>query len=403
MRQAASATCLALALLGCVACPGGAMAQFASEVVRIGVLTDETGPYSDSAGPGSILAAKMAMEDFGALVKGHKIEIVDADTQNKPDVAAAIARRWFDTEGVSAIVDLPVTPIAFAVQDIARQKNKAVMITASAASEFTSKTCSPVSTHWADDTHALAAGTARALSAEDGKPWFFITVDIAFGAALQREATRVIEASGGSVVGSVRHPVGASDFSSLLLQAQASGASVIGLASVGGDLVNILKTAGEFGIGHDGKQNLAGFLVYINDVNALGLDVAKGLYVTSGFYWDQNDASRAFAKRFYARQHAMPSKNQAEVYTAVRHYLEAVEATGSDDAVAVNKAMRAAPIDYFGHKASIREDGRVLYDLTLYRVKDSGASKYPWDYYQALRTIPADEAFLPVNHDACKF
>lgn len=403
MRKSTSAAVLAIALWGGVAFPGGAMAQFASDVVRIGVLTDETGPYSDSAGAGSILAAKMALEDFGGSVKGHKVEIVDADTQNKPDVAAAIARRWFDTEGVSAIVDLPVTPIAYAVQEIARQKNRTVMITASAASEFTSKTCSPVSTHWADDTHALAAGAARALSADGGKPWFFITVDIAFGAALQREATQVIEASGGSVVGSVRHPVGGSDFSSLLLQAQASGASVIGLASVGGDLVNILKTAGEFGIGHDGKQTLAGFLVYINDVNALGLDVAKGLTFASGFYWDQNDAARAFAKRFFAQRHAMPSKNQAEVYTAVRHYLEAVAAVGGDDAVAVNKAMRAAPVDYFGHQASIRDDGRVLYDLTLYRVKDASESKYPWDYYRALRTIPASEAFLPVNHDACKF
>ena len=403
MRRPDSAAIAAIALWACVVFPGGAMAQFSSDVVRIGVLTDESGPYADSAGPGAILAAKMAVEDVGGAVKGHRIEIVDADTQNKPDVAAAIARRWFDTEGVSAIVDLPVTPIAYAVQEIARQKNKTVMITASAASEFTSKNCSPVSTHWADDTHALAAGTARALSADGGKPWFFITVDIAFGAALQREATQVIEASGGSVVGSVRHPVGASDFSSLLLQAQASGAKVIGLASVGGDLVNILKTAGEFGIGRDGKQNLAGFLVYINDVNALGLDIAKGLYVTSGFYWDQNDAARAFAKRFYAQRRAMPSKDQAEVYTAVRHYLEAVEATGTDDAVAVNNAMRAAPIDYFGHKASIREDGRVLYDLTLYRVKDPGESKYPWDYYQPLRSVPASEAFLPVNREVCKF
>ena len=403
MRRSASATLLAITLLGCAAFPSGVMAQFTSDVIRVGVLTDETGPYSDSAGPGSILAAKMAAEDLGGVVKGHKIEIIDADTQNKPDVAAGIARRWYDTEGVSAIVDLPVTPIAFAVQEIARQKNKTVMITASAASELTSKSCSPVSTHWADDTHALAAGAARALSADGGKPWFFITVDIAFGAALQRDATEVIQAAGGSVVGSVRHPVGASDFSSLLLQAQASGANIIGLASVGGDLVNILKTAGEFGIGHDGKQNLAGFLVYINDVNALGLDIAKGLYITSGFYWDQNDASRAFAKRFYARQHAMPSKNQAEVYTAVRHYLEAIATVGGDDAVAVNKAMRAAPVDYFGHNASIREDGRVLYDVTLYRVKDRADSKYPWDYYQALRTIPASEAFLPINHDACKF
>ncbi|MGO9419152.1 ABC transporter substrate-binding protein [Roseiarcus sp.] len=399
MTRRAPAAIAAFALWGCLIATGAASAEFASDRVRIGVLTDESGPYADSAGPGAILAAKMAAEDFGGAVKGHKIEIVDADTQNKPDVAAAIARRWYDAEGVNAIVDLPVTPVAFAVQEIARQKNRTVMITASAASEFTTKACSPISSHWADDTHALAAGTAKALSAEGGKNWFFITVDIAFGKALQEAATQVIEAAGGKVIGSVRHPVGASDFSSLILQAQASGADIIGLASVGGDLVNILKTANEFGVGHDGNQTLAGFLVYIDDVNALGLDVAKGLYVTTGFYWDQNDEARAFARRFFEQRHAMPSKDQAEVYVAVKHYLQAMDAAGTDDAVAVNKAMRAAPVDYFGKKATIREDGRVLYDLTLYRVKGPADMKAPWDYYAPLRTIPADEAFLPINKD----
>lgn len=300
-------------------------------------------------------------------------------------------------------MDLPVTPVAFAVQDVARQKNRSVMITASAASEFTSKACSPVGTHWADDTHALAAGTAKAVGAEGGKTWYFITVDIAFGKALQEAASQVIEAAGGKVIGSVRHPVGASDFSSLIVQAQASGADVIGLASVGGDLVNILKTANEFGVGHDGKETLAGFLVYINDVNALGLDVAKGLYVTTGFYWDQNDHARAFAKRFFDVRHAMPSKDQAEVYVAVKHYLQAMDAAGTDDAVQVNKAMRAAPVDYFGKKATIREDGRVPYDLMLYRVKSAADSRAPWDYYTPLRTIPADEAFLPINRVSCNF
>jgi len=392
---------VAMALLGWVWSHDPARAQFSGESIRIGVLTDESGPYADASGPGAILAAQMAVDDIGGKVRGHTIEIVHADTQNKPDVAASIARRWFDTQGVSAIVDLPVTPVALAVQEIARQKNKSVMITASAASEFTSKACSPVSTHWADDTHALAAGTARALSAEGAKSWFFITVDIAFGAALQRDATQVIAASGGSVVGSVRHPVAASDFSSLLLQAQSSGAKIIGLASVGGDLVNIVKTAGEFGIGRGGNQSLAGFLVYINDIHALGLDVANGLTVTSGFYWDQSEPARNFAKRFYEKQHAMPSKDQAEVYTAVKHFLRAIETAGTDEAVAVNKTMRTMPIDYFGRNATIRSDGRVLYDLTLYRVKKSAESKYPWDYYEALRVIPSSEAFLPINHEAC--
>jgi len=392
---AISLTLLALA-------PSPSVAQFANDVLRVGVLTDESGPYADSAGPGSILAARMAVADFGGSVKGHRIEIVDADTQNKPDTAAGIARRWFDTEGVSAIVDLPVTPVAFAVQDVAKQKNHNVMITASAASEFTSKACSAVSTHWADDTHALAAGTAQALSEGGGKSWFFITVDIAFGSALQREATTVIEKAGGKVLGSVKHPVGASDFSSLLLQAQASGADIIGLASVGGDLVNLLKTAGEFGIGRDGRQSLAGFLVYIDDVNALGLETAKELYVTSGFYWDQNDQSRAFARRFFEARKMMPSKDQAEVYTAVKHYLQAVDAAGTDEAKAVNAAMISAPVDYFGRPETIRADGRALYDLTLYRVKTPQESRAPWDDYQPVRTIPAAEAFLPAS-EACRF
>ncbi|MFO1167256.1 MAG: ABC transporter substrate-binding protein [Rhodoblastus sp.] len=365
--------------------------------LRIGVLTDESGPYADSAGPGSILAAEMAVADFGGSVKGRKIEIVHADTQNKPDIASSIARRWFDNEGVNAIVDLPVTPIAAAVQQLAKEKNRTVMITASATSDFTSKWCSPVSTHWADDSHALAAGTAKAISADGPKSWYFITVDIAFGAALQRDATEVIEATGGKVLGASKHPVNAPDFSSLLLQAQASKAEKIGLASVGGDLVNEIKQAHEFKIGADGKQALIAFLVYIQDIHALGLNTAQGLNVTSGFYWDQSDASRAFAKRFFEKRKMMPSKNHAEIYTAVSHYLRAVDKAGTDEAVAVNKAMRAAPVDYFGKPAAVRGDGRVVYDLTLYRVKKPDESKAPWDYYAPVRAIKASEAFLPAS------
>ncbi len=365
--------------------------------LKIGVLTDESGPYADSSGPGSILAAEMAVADFGGSVKGRKIEIVHADTQNKPDVASAIARRWFDTEGVNAIVDLPVTPIAAAVQALAKEKNRTVMITASATSDFTAKWCSPVSTHWADDSHALAAGTAKAISASGPKSWYFITVDIAFGAALQRDATEVIEATGGKVLGTAKHPVNAPDFSSLLLQAQNSGAQEIGLASVGNDLVNEVKQAHEFGIGKDGKQSLIAFLVYIQDINALSLNTAQGLHVTAGFYWDQNDKARAFARRFFDKRKMMPSKNHAEIYTAVLHYLQAIDKAGTDEAVAVNKAMRAAPVDYFGRSATLRGDGRVLYDLTLYRVKKPADSKAPWDYYEKVRDIPAAEAFLPAN------
>lgn len=378
-----------------------ASAQTTGDTLKIGVLTDESGPYADAGGPGSILAAQMAIDDAGGKAAGRKVEIVHADTQNKPDVAAAIARRWYERENVSAIIDLPVTPVALAVQELAKQMNRTVMITAAATSDFTSKFCSPVSTHWADDTQALAAGTAKALSAKGPASWFFITVNISFGEALQKAATEVIEASGGKVLGSVRHPVNNADFASQLLQAQSSGARYIGLASVGGDLVSILKQAKEFGLGKDDKQALVGFLIYINDINALGLDAAGGLTVTSGFYWDQSEASRAFAKRFFDKQKAMPSKNQAEIYVAVKHYLNAVEAAKTDEAVAVNKQMRSAAFDYFGKPASVRSDGRVLYDLALYQVKPKSQSQYPWDYYKKIGDVAKADAFLPVNKTAC--
>ena len=389
---------LAMGLLVLFGGPAGAQLP---GTIRIGVLTDESGPYADTGGRGSVLAAKMAVADFGGSLDGHKIEIVDADTQNKPDVASTIARRWFDTDGVNAVVDLPVTPVALAVQQLAKDKNRTVMITAAAISEFTSKFCSPVSTHWADDTHALTTGTAKALLEEGGKAWFFITVDMAFGAALQRDATAVVLQGGGHVVGDAKHAIGATDYSSQLLQAQSSGADVVAFASVGGDLVNLIKQAHEFGLGADGKQKLGGFLIYISDIHSLGLATARGLNLTTGFYWDQSDESRAFAKRFMAEAHMMPGKDHAAVYTAVLHYLQAVKQSGSVDAVTVNRAMRAAPVDYFGHKATLRSDGRLMDEVTLYRVKTPAESKAPWDYYQSVQTIPASDAFLSENPD-CK-
>ena len=374
-----------------------AHAQFANNVLRIGVLTDEAGPYADSAGPGSILAAEMAVADFGGAVKGHKIEIIHSDTANKPDVAAGVARRWFDTEGVAAIVDLPVTPVAFAAQDIAVAKKKTVMITAAATTDITAKRCNIVSTHWADDNNALAGGTAKAIMAGGGgKSWYFIAVDIAFGAALQNDATKVIDANGGKVLGSARYPVGNADFASLLLKAQASKADYIGLAAVGADLVTAIKQAHEFGLGKPPEPSLIGFLIYINDIHALGLETAQGLNVTSSFYWDQSDAARKFSQRFFDKRKAMPSRNQAQIYTAVLHYLRAVDAAGTDDAAAVGKRMRELPIDYFGKKASLRADGRLMTDLTLYRVKAPGESKKPWDYYEPVRTIAANDAILPM-------
>ena len=374
-----------------------AQAPFSNDIVKIGVLTDEAGPYADSAGPGSILAAEMAVADFGGTVKGHKVEIVHADTANKPDVAAGVARRWFDTEGVSAIVDLPVTPVAFAVQDLAVAKKKTVMITAAATTDITTKRCNIVSTHWADDNNALAGGTAKAILASGGgKSWYFITVDIGFGGALQNDATKVIEAGGGKVLGASKFPVNNADFTSLLLKAQDSKAEDIGLAAVGNDLVTAIKQAHEFGLGKPPGPSLVGFLIYINDIHSLGLETAQGLNVTSSFYWDQNDAARKFADRFFAKRKAMPSRDQALIYVAVKHYLQAIDKAGTDDAAAVGKAMRELPVDYFGKKASLRADGRLMTDLMLFRVKSPAQSKKPWDYYEPVRTITAAEAFLPM-------
>ncbi len=369
--------------------------------LRIGVLTDETGPYADSGGAGSVVAARLAAADAGATVLGRPVEIVHADHQNRPDIAAAIARRWYDTEGVDAITDLPVTAIALAVLQVARERRRTVMITAAATSDITAKYCTPTSTHWADDTHALTAGTAGAVVGSGAKTWFFITVDHAFGAAMQRDAAAVIAASGGSVLGNGRHPIGETDYAALLVRAQASGAQAIGLASVGGDLINLIKQASEFGLLRPGGPVMVAFLTYITDIHALGLPIAQGLTFSSGFYWDQTEAARAFARRFAAERRAMPTKNQAAIYTAVRHYLQSTAAAGSDDPITVGRAMQARPVDYLGHPAEVRADGRVLYDLTLFRVKTPAESRGPWDTYTALRTLPASEAFLPMNAAAC--
>ncbi len=362
--------------------------------VRVGVLTDQTGPYADSGGAGSVLAARMAAQDFGPTVIGRGIEIIEGDTRNKPDVAGVIARQWYDS-GVDVIVDLPVTPVAAAVQQIAREKNRSVMITASVLSEFTSKWCSPVSSHWADDVHTLALGATRLLT-ETGKTWFFITVDFSFGDALMAEATRAVAAKQGKVLGSIKFPIGATDFGTQILQAQSSGADFIGLIAVGNDQVNLIKQSVEFGLTRGGAH-VACFLIYITDIHALGLDVTQGLTFPAGFYWDQSDVSRAFAKRFMAEQKAAPTKNQAGIYASVSHYLRAMAEAGTADAVAVNKAMRARPVDYLGRPATLRADGRLLYDVTLYRVKSPAGSHAPWDYYTAAGTLPAAEAFLPAN------
>lgn len=372
---------------------GHARAQ-STDRVRIGVLTDSAGPYSSSGGPGSVVAAKLALADFGPSVLGKPIEIITGDTQNKPDVAGAIARQWYD-EGVDAIVDLPVTPVALAVQQIAREKNKTVMITAAAISEFTSKFCSPVSSHWADDTHAMAVASGQVLTGLGGKSWFFITVDFSFGLGLQAAASEIIEAAGGKVIGSAKFPLGNTDFSSQILQAQTSGAQVIGLAAVGGDQVNLIKQASEFGLTTSGAQSMAGFLVYIPDIAALGLPVAQGLSFGSNFYWNTNDGTRAFAKRFLAERRIVPNKNQAAVYAATRHFLRAMTQAGTRDAVAVNQAMRTMPVDWFGEPVTLRTDGRLMTPMTVYRVRALADSKGPFDLYTAIGHLTPEQAFLP--------
>jgi branched-chain amino acid transport system substrate-binding protein len=386
------------ALLAALAAPTFARAQ-PGKPVRVGVLTDETGPYADSGGAGSIFAAQEAVRAFGGSVLGQPVEVLHADTQNKPDVASSIARGWYDS-GVDLITDLPVTPVAAAVQQVGREKLRGVIITAAAVTEFTSKLCAPISVHWADDTHALAAGTARRVVERGGKAWFFITVDFAFGIALQREAADAIAPAGGRVVGAVRYPLGNTDYSSQILAAQSSvqadGVDVIGLASVGNDQVNLIKQAHEFGLVRGATPTLVAFLVYITDIHALGLAAAQGLTFSSGFYWDQGDQARAFGERFFATRRAMPTRNQAAVYASTLHFLKAMAQAGTRDALAVNRAMRAMPADYLGRSAQIRADGRALYDLTLYRVKAPGASQRPWDYYEALATIPAADAFAPM-------
>ncbi|MBP2227361.1 branched-chain amino acid transport system substrate-binding protein [Azospirillum agricola] len=374
----------------------------AAQPVRIGVLADEAGFASDIGGKGATVAARMAVEDFGGTVLDRPIEIVSADMQNKPDVASNIVRRWFDLDGVDMVTDIPVSSVALAVQAVAREKKKVLMISAATTTELTNAQCSPYSIHWADDTASLAVGATKAVVQAGGTSWYFITADFAFGTAMEKAATDAIKQAGGSVLGSVKHPIGTSDFGSYLLSAQASGAKVVALANVGADTIGAIKQAGEFGL-TAGGQRMVGYIVFITDVHSLGLDLAKGLYVTEGFYWDQNDKTRAWSKRFFERHGKMPSKEQANTYLATLHWLKAVKAAGTTDSEPVTARMKAMPTDYFGTPGSIRKDGRVLYDLALYQVKSPAESKAPWDYYTQVRSIPASEAFLPLESSTCPF
>lgn len=398
MMRLVFVTCLAASF-----CAAPVHAQYSDGVIRIGVMNDMSGLYSDITGQGSVVAARMAVEDFGAAAKGMKVEILAADHQNKPDVGSGIARRWIDIDKVDVIVDVPTSSIALAVNEIVREKNKVFLISGAGASDLTGAKCSPNSVHWTYDTWSTANGTAKAMVRTGGDTWFFITADYAFGHAIERDTSAVVEANGGKVVGRVRHPFPGTDFSSFLLQAQASKAKVIGLANAGGDTVNSIKQAAEFGLTQRG-QSLAGLLIFINDIHALGLKVAQGLVLTEAFYWDRNDGSRDFARRFAPQAKGnMPSMIQAGVYAAVLHYLKAVEALNSDaDGKAVVAKMKEMETDdpLFG-KGKIRIDGRKIHDMFLYEVKRPEESSGGWDYYKLRATIPAAEAFRPLNEGGC--
>jgi len=392
---------LTLVLPACLFIGSAAHAQTTD--IKIGVLNDMSGLYADISGPGAVVAARMAVEDFGAAQKGLKVEILAGDHQNKPDVGSSIARSWIDVDKVDVIVDVPTSSVALAVNDIVREKNKVFLASGPASSDLTGSKCSPNTVHWTYDTWALANGTGKAVVKTGGDTWFFITADYAFGQALERDTSAVVIANGGRVVGKVRAPLNTSDFSSFLLQAQASKAKIIGLANAGGDTVNSIKQAAEFGI-VQGGQNLASLLIFIEDIHALGLPTAQGLLLTEAFYWDRNDESRAFAKRFAPQYKGnMPSMVQAGVYSSVLHYLKAVEALKSAaDGKAVVAKMKEMPTDdpLFG-RGLIRVDGRHIHDMYLFEVKKPTESKYPWDYYKLRATIPADEAFRPLKDGGC--
>jgi branched-chain amino acid transport system substrate-binding protein len=382
-----------------VAMTGAVQAQTS---VKLGVLNDRSGVYSDLTGEGSVIAARMAAEDFKAAEKGIKVDIVGADHQNKPDIGASIARQWYDQEGVDVILDVPTSSVALAVNGIAREKNKILINSGGGTSDLTGSQCSPNTVHWTYDTWALANGTGGAMVKRGGNTWFFVTADYAFGHALERDTAALVTKAGGKIVGTVRHPFPGQDFASFLLQAQSSGAKVIGLANAGGDFTNAMKQAAEFGI-VQGGQSLAGLLVFITDVHSLGLQVAQGLVMTEAFYWDQNDQTRAWSRRFADRNGGkMPTMVHAGVYAGALHYLKAVEALKSKDTAQVMAKMKEMPTDdpLFG-KGMIRQDGRKIHDMYLFEVKKPAESKGPWDLYKQLATIPADQAFRPLNEGGC--
>ena len=374
--------------------------KFSDNVIKIGLLLDMASLYADITGEGSVTAARMAIEDFGGKVHGVPVELIYADHQNKADIAAAKAREWYDTLQVDMIGDVAASATALAALEVAKQKNRIIMFSGPGTNRLTNENCTPVSVHYAYDTYALAAGTGRGVLKNGGDTWFFLTADYAFGQSLEKDVSDVVRAGGGRILGSVRHPLNAQDFSSFLLQAQNSKAKIIGLANAGGDTINAIKAANEFGITK--TQNLAGLLVFINDVHSLTLATAQGMLLTEAYYWDMNDETRKWARRFFEKMKKMPNMVQAGLYSSITHYLQAVQAVGTDDTAAVMAQMKKTPInDFFARNGRIREDGRMVKEMYLFEVKKPSESKYPWDYYKLKATIPGDEAFLPLAKSSC--
>jgi branched-chain amino acid transport system substrate-binding protein len=396
-------TAIATSTVLLLACAFAARAQekVSDGVVKIGLIEDMSSIYADITGVGAVTAAKMAVEDFGGAVLGKPVEVVSADHQNKPDIASATAREWFDSQHVDALMDVAASATALAAIEVAKAKNKIVVLNGPGAARITNEACTPVSIHYTYDNYALSHGTGAAMVKAGYATWFFLTADYAFGHDLEQNTAAVVKASGGQVLGSVRVPINNSDFSSALLQAQSSKAKVVGLANAGADTINAVKQAAEFGIVRGG-QKLAGLLIFINDINTLGLEVAQGMLLTNAFYWDRDEESRAWAQRYFQRMSKMPNMTQAGIYSATTHYLKAVQAAGTDETQSVMEKIRSTPInDFFVKNGKIRDDGRMVHAMYLYEVKKPSESKGVWDYYKFVATIPADQAFQPLSESRC--
>ncbi|MCF2524609.1 ABC transporter substrate-binding protein [Bradyrhizobium sp. G127] len=393
---------LALAAGLAMASPAYAQTKISDDVVKIGVLTDMSGQFSHEAGDGSVTAVKMAIEDFGGTVLGKPIEVIVADHQNRNEVAIAKAREWYDVGKVDMIANLINSSIALAVTNVAQEKNRIAIVNGSGSSRLTGDSCTPNSIHYAYDTYALGQGTGKALIKEGLNSWYFLTADYAFGHALEADTAGVVKANGGSVVGAIRYPIDTADHSSFLLQAQASKAKVVAIAGSGTTFINAVKSAKDFGLTDGGKQTIAGLLVWITDIDSMGLTAAQGLVLTNGFYWDRDEETRAFSKKFFAKMKRMPHMGDAGDYSSTIHYLNAIKAAGTDDAKTVMAKMREMPVnDFFAKNGRVREDGRFIHDMYVYEVKKPSESKYAWDYYKLRAVIPGDEAFRPLSESKC--